>query len=72
MVPIGKHEYIEGGDVWIEGTTADPDERRARDGDENRMRVTIRLFARLRDLVGRASSSARSPQAPRFAMFGRA
>ena len=25
IVPIWKHEYFEGGDVWIEGATADPD-----------------------------------------------
>ncbi len=24
IVPIWKHEYFEGGDVWIEGATADP------------------------------------------------
>ncbi len=26
IVPIWKHEYFEGGDVWIEGATADPDD----------------------------------------------
>ena len=31
IVPIWKHEYFEGGDVWIEGATADPDDREARD-----------------------------------------
>jgi molybdopterin synthase catalytic subunit len=31
IVPIWKHEYFEGGDVWIEGATADPDDRAARD-----------------------------------------
>src|ERR1044071_3257519 len=25
IVPIWKHEYFDGGDVWIEGETADPD-----------------------------------------------
>jgi molybdopterin synthase catalytic subunit len=30
IVPIWKHEYFEGGDVWIEGATADPDDERAR------------------------------------------
>lgn len=31
IVPIWKHEYFEGGDVWIEGATADPDDVAARD-----------------------------------------
>jgi molybdopterin synthase catalytic subunit len=31
IVPIWKHEYFEGGDVWIEGATADPDNTEARD-----------------------------------------
>jgi molybdopterin synthase catalytic subunit len=30
IVPIWKHEYFEGGDVWIEGATADPDDAAAR------------------------------------------
>ena len=30
IVPIWKHEYFEGGDVWIEGATADPDNSEAR------------------------------------------
>ena len=30
IAPIWKHEYFEGGDVWIEGATADPDDDRAR------------------------------------------
>jgi molybdopterin synthase catalytic subunit len=30
IVPIWKHEYFEGGDVWIEGATADPDDEVAR------------------------------------------
>lgn len=30
IVPIWKHEYFEGGDVWIEGATADPDDDTAR------------------------------------------
>lgn len=30
IVPIWKHEYFEGGDVWIEGATADPDNADAR------------------------------------------
>jgi molybdopterin synthase catalytic subunit len=31
IVPIWKHEYFEGGDVWIEGATADPDDALARE-----------------------------------------
>ena len=31
IVPIWKHEYFEGGDVWIEGATADPDNTAARE-----------------------------------------
>jgi molybdopterin synthase catalytic subunit len=31
IVPIWKHEYFEGGDVWIEGATADPDDPAARE-----------------------------------------
>jgi molybdopterin synthase catalytic subunit len=30
VAPIWKHEFFEGGDVWIEGATADPDDTRAR------------------------------------------
>jgi len=30
IAPVWKHEYFEGGDVWIEGATADPDDARAR------------------------------------------
>jgi molybdopterin synthase catalytic subunit len=30
IAPIWKHEYFEGGDVWIEGATADPDDEPAR------------------------------------------
>jgi molybdopterin synthase catalytic subunit len=30
IAPIWKHEHFEGGDVWIEGATADPDDERAR------------------------------------------
>jgi molybdopterin synthase catalytic subunit len=36
IVPIWKHEYFEGGDVWIEGATADPDDAAAR---ESAMRI---------------------------------
>ena len=31
IAPIWKHEYFDGGDVWIEGATADPDDPRARE-----------------------------------------
>jgi molybdopterin synthase catalytic subunit len=31
IAPIWKHEFFEGGDVWIEGATADPDDERARE-----------------------------------------
>jgi molybdopterin synthase catalytic subunit len=31
IVPIWKHEHFEGGDVWLEGATADPDDETARD-----------------------------------------
>jgi molybdopterin synthase catalytic subunit len=30
IAPIWKHEFFDGGDVWIEGATADPDDERAR------------------------------------------
>jgi molybdopterin synthase catalytic subunit len=30
IAPIWKHEYFEGGDVWIEGAVADPDDESAR------------------------------------------
>ena len=36
IVPIWKHEFFDGGDVWIEGATADPDDVAAR---EKAMRV---------------------------------
>ena len=31
IAPIWKHEFFEGGDVWIEGATADPDDQGARE-----------------------------------------
>ena len=31
IVPIWKHEHFEGGEVWIEGATADPDDEAARE-----------------------------------------
>jgi molybdopterin synthase catalytic subunit len=30
IAPIWKHEFFEGGDVWIEGASADPDDEAAR------------------------------------------
>jgi molybdopterin synthase catalytic subunit len=30
IVPIWKHEHFEGGDIWLEGATADPDDESAR------------------------------------------
>jgi len=30
IVPVWKHEHFDGGDVWIEGATADPDDQAAR------------------------------------------
>jgi molybdopterin synthase catalytic subunit len=30
IAPIWKHEFFDGGDVWIEGATADPDDEAAR------------------------------------------
>ncbi len=30
IAPVWKHEFFEGGDVWIEGATADPDDDNAR------------------------------------------
>jgi len=30
IVPIWKHEHFEGGDVWLEGAIADPDDESAR------------------------------------------
>jgi molybdopterin synthase catalytic subunit len=31
IVPIWKHEHFEGGDVWLEGSTADPEDEAARE-----------------------------------------
>jgi len=31
IAPIWKHEHFEGGDVWLEGATADPDDGAARE-----------------------------------------
>jgi molybdopterin synthase catalytic subunit len=30
IVPIWKHEHFEGGDVWLEGATADPEDQAAK------------------------------------------
>jgi molybdopterin synthase catalytic subunit len=30
IVPIWKHEHFDGGEVWLEGATADPDDQDAR------------------------------------------
>lgn len=30
IVPVWKHEYFEGGDAWVEGATAHPDDEAAR------------------------------------------
>ena len=53
IAPIWKHEFFDDGDVWIEGATADPDDERRGPRRERRcMRVTVRLFARLRESAG--------------------
>ena len=58
IAPIWKHEHFEGGDVWIEGATADPGDETARGGgDGTGVHVTVRLFARLRELAGAAELS---------------
>src|SRR5688572_3201813 len=31
IAPVWKHEHFEGGEVWIEGATADPEDEAARD-----------------------------------------
>ena len=57
IAPIWKHEHFEGGEVWIEGATADPADEAARQAAAGtRVHVTIRLFARLRELRRRARS----------------
>jgi hypothetical protein len=42
---------LRGGEIWIEGATADPADEDAPDGIRA-MHVTIRLFARLREMAG--------------------
>jgi molybdopterin synthase catalytic subunit len=39
IAPIWKHEHFEGGDVWIEGATAAPDDRAAQ--EEARRRACV-------------------------------
>jgi molybdopterin synthase catalytic subunit len=34
ILPVWKHEFFEDGDAWVEGATADPDDRAARDEAE--------------------------------------
>ena len=60
IAPIWKHEYFEGGDVWIEGAVAAARRRRGAGARraQTGMRVTVRLFARLRDLAGTSELAA--------------
>jgi molybdopterin synthase catalytic subunit len=41
IAPVWKHEFFAGGDVWIEGATADPDDRDAREHALHRTRVCV-------------------------------
>ena len=60
IAPVWKHEHFEGGDVWIEGATADPDDEAALHAAARAgMLVTIRLFARLRELAGHVRAATR-------------
>ena len=48
-MPIWKHEHFEGGDVWLEGATADPEDEAARQtatGSHARDRPAVRAAAR--------------------------
>ena len=36
IAPVWKHEHFEGGDVWIEGATAQPDDQGAREEAKKR------------------------------------
>jgi molybdopterin synthase catalytic subunit/molybdopterin converting factor small subunit len=58
IAPIWKREFFDGGDVWIEGATANPTTTGRGGRRAPGMRVTVRLFARLRDITG-ASELAR-------------
>ena len=49
IAPIWKHEHFEGGDVWIEGATADPDNEDARRGAGARGDMTARSCSRTRE-----------------------
>ena len=73
IAPIWKHEHFDGGEAWIEGATADPDGRGgASGGDRARMLVTIRLFARLREIAGAAELARELRTAPPPARLGHA
>ena len=55
IAPIWKREFFEGGDVWIEGATADPDDERRgprRSGSRARDRPAVRAAARHRRRSG--------------------
>ena len=68
IAPVWKHEHFEGGDVWIEGATADPDDESATAGRIGaRMLVTVRLFARLRELAGASELRRELPDGARRA-----
>ena len=65
IAPIWKHEHFEGGDVWIEGATADPDDERR---GWKRGNARARDGAALRAAQGdrrRAGTRARRPGAMR-------
>ena len=65
IVPVWKREHFDGGDVWIEGATADSEDAAARERSRaDRMRVTVRLFARLRDIAGAAEMRKDIPDVP--------
>ena len=58
IAPVWKHEFFEDGQAWVEGAVANPvgsggATARARTG----MRVTVQLFARLRELAGRSEAT---------------
>ena len=65
IAPVWKHEFFEGGDVWIEGATADPDDDEARHGAYNlavggetpRRTETRRKKSRVRPLQGATSEN---------------
>ena len=51
-MPIWKREHFEGGEVWLEAPRPIRRTKRPNRWRTNCMRVTVRLFARLRDLAG--------------------